>query len=105
MRTDSGLTPGLSDTLGRDGGEPAVDREGRSGFVEQAPRTTRNATRVRGHTRWRERCLATPRTLSPARVWVPHLVQRLADTVMGGVGAGTSDLEGICPQTALNMTT
>jgi hypothetical protein len=82
MRTDSGLTPGLSDTLGRDGGEPAVDREGRSGVVEQAPRTTRNATRVRGHTRRRERCPATPRTLSASAGLGPDLIQRLADRVM-----------------------
>jgi hypothetical protein len=64
MRTDSGLTPGLSDTVGGGGGEFALDREGRSGVVEQAARATRSATRVRGQTRRGGRCPATPRTLS-----------------------------------------
>jgi hypothetical protein len=48
MRTDSELTPGLSDTIGGDDGELPLDREGRSGVVEQAARATRSATRVRG---------------------------------------------------------
>jgi hypothetical protein len=64
MRTDSGLTPGLSDTIGGGDGELALDRGGRSGGgFEQAPRT-KSVTRVRGQTpRW-ERCRATSRTLS-----------------------------------------
>jgi hypothetical protein len=64
MRTDSGPTPGLSDTVGGDGRELALDREGRSGVVEQAARATRSARRVRGQTRRAARCPATPRTLS-----------------------------------------
>ena len=64
MRTDSGLTPGLSDPVGGGGDEFALDREGRSGVVEQAARATRSAARVSAQTRRQERCPATPRTVS-----------------------------------------
>jgi hypothetical protein len=77
MRTDSGLTPGLSDTIAGGDGELALDREGRSGVVEQAARATTKAARVRGHTRRGGRCPATPRTL-PASVGLgPDLARRL----------------------------
>jgi hypothetical protein len=64
MRTDSALAPGLSDTNGEGEGELALDREGRSGGVEQAPRATRSAARVKGQTRRGGRCPDTPRTVS-----------------------------------------
>jgi hypothetical protein len=70
MRTDSGLTPGLSDTIRGVDGELALDREGRSGVVEQAVRATRSARRVRGQIRRAARCLATPRTVSAASGFV-----------------------------------
>jgi hypothetical protein len=69
MRTESGLSTGLSDTIGGDG-ELALDREGRSGVVEHAPRATRSAANVRGNS-WRGgRCPAMPRTLSANAVFV-----------------------------------
>jgi hypothetical protein len=51
MRTDSGLTPGLSDTIGGGAGELGLDREGRSGVVEQDARATSSANRIRRQTR------------------------------------------------------
>jgi hypothetical protein len=51
MRTDSGATPGLSDVDGAGDGELVLDREGRSGDVEQAPRAARSAATIRGQTR------------------------------------------------------
>jgi hypothetical protein len=77
MRTDSGLTPGLSGTIGGVDGELALDREGRSGVVEQAARATRSARRVKGQSRRQERCPVTPRTLSASAGLGPDLVQRL----------------------------
>jgi hypothetical protein len=70
MRTDSGLTPGLSDADGEGDGELALDLEGRSGVVEQAARAKSSAARVRGQTRRGARCLATPRTVSAASGFV-----------------------------------
>jgi hypothetical protein len=69
MRTDSGLTPGLSDAVGV-GGELALDREGPSGVVEHAARATSSDARVTGQTRRGGRCPATPRTLSANAVFV-----------------------------------
>ena len=84
MRTDSGLTPGLSDTIGGVDGELALDREGRSDVVEQAAKATRSATRVRGQIRRGAGRPATPRTLSAGAGLGPDLAGRLADKVLEG---------------------
>ena len=82
MRTDSELTPGLSDTDGEGDGELVLDREGRSGVVEQAAKATRSATRVRGQIRRGAGRPATPRTLSAGAGLGPDLAGRLADKVL-----------------------
>jgi hypothetical protein len=70
MRMDSGPTPGLSDTIGGVDGELALDRDGRSGVVEQAPRATSSAAKVKGQTRRGGRCPATRGTLSASAGFV-----------------------------------
>jgi hypothetical protein len=82
MRTDSGLTPGLSDTVAGGDGELALDREGRSGVVEHAPRATSSTAKVRGQTRRAARCPDTPRTLSAGPGLGPDLARCLADKVL-----------------------